>query len=312
MGKALAVGVIAVAVAAVPAGAGMGDVWKTLRRPLHIPRIESGAPCPVSKRLESARVYPVLAREDSNPVLRFNSPARPGAIDYGSPWSGQKVMWVVRANYRGPVLVRGRQVDGPHSLRFEHGQIPQTERRFARARSDGEQRYPSTTRIRSPGCYAYQVDGIGFSRVFVFEARVTGPATADEALAALEARGLPMQASGSFRSLAFDSFVGGLIGRRFENPSGEIVLWQFPTFDAVHRLLITGQGRSVRVSSPGGSGEADIFCLVDPGSDAPCTRVEAPAPHWYRNGTVLALYVGSDPAMLETMEALLGEQFAGV
>ncbi|MBA2462339.1 MAG: hypothetical protein H0V45_11335 [Actinobacteria bacterium] len=31
---------------------------------------------------------------------------------------------------------------------------------------------PSLTRLRAPGCYAYQVDGRTFSYVIVFEARV--------------------------------------------------------------------------------------------------------------------------------------------
>lgn len=30
---------------------------------------------------------------------------------------------------------------------------------------------PSGTYVRAPGCYAYQVDGFGFSEVIVFEAR---------------------------------------------------------------------------------------------------------------------------------------------
>ena len=38
---------------------------------------------------------------------------------------------------------------------------------------DVGQRYrPSYTRVRGPGCYAYQVDGTSFSRVIVFEAIV--------------------------------------------------------------------------------------------------------------------------------------------
>lgn len=33
---------------------------------------------------------------------------------------------------------------------------------------------PSFTRVREPGCYAYQVDGLGFSYVIVFEAKPFG------------------------------------------------------------------------------------------------------------------------------------------
>ena len=293
------------------ASAGPGDVWKKLHRPLHIPRIDSEARCPVSKNIESAPVYPVLAREDGNPVLRFDFRARPGSIDYGSPWSGQKVMWVVRPKHRAPMLIRGRQLDGARVLRFEHGQIPRTERRLPGARTGQERRYPSTTRIRAPGCYGYQVDGPGFSHVFVFEAKLSGPVNVDEVLDALRARGLPMEPAGPFRSMGFDYLVR-ITGQRFENPAGEIVLWQFPTFRAVHGLLIQAQGRDVEVlTKPAGSVIAAIFCVVDPATPETCDFFDVPPPHWYRNGTALALYLGSDPATLKTMEDLLGEQFAG-
>src|SRR5262245_40461438 len=101
--SAVAAIVLGVAGAALPTSS---DVWQRLRRPLHMPGIDSGAPCPVSGELESSRVYPALPREEGKPVLRFDYPARPGTVDYGSPWSGEKVTWVVRGNYRGPVLIR--------------------------------------------------------------------------------------------------------------------------------------------------------------------------------------------------------------
>jgi hypothetical protein len=169
-------------------------------------------------------------------------------------------------------------------------------------------------RIASPGCYAFQVDGLGFSRVIVFEVKANGPANADEVVGALKARGLAMQPSGSFRSFAFDYFFDGLQGSRFQNPGGEIVLWQFPTFDAVHALLIADQGTSlIELLQPGGTrvGSA-IFCLVDPQSDQPCSYVDVAPAHWYRTGSALGLYLGTNRAMLETMENVLGEQFAGV
>lgn len=35
------------------------------------------------------------------------------------------------------------------------------------------------------------------------------------------------------------------------------------------------------------------------------------APHFYKTGRVIVLYVGSDPAMLDLLEEVLGSQFAG-
>jgi hypothetical protein len=70
--------------------------------------------------------------------------------------------------------VRGHQLDGPDELRFENGSPgfteeqrlhPATELRFV-----GGYIRPAVTRARTLGCYAYQVDGLGFSRRIVFRA----------------------------------------------------------------------------------------------------------------------------------------------
>jgi hypothetical protein len=37
----------------------------------------------------------------------------------------------------------------------------------------GAEGHPSATRVRSPGCYAYQVDGPGFSYPIVFRAELS-------------------------------------------------------------------------------------------------------------------------------------------
>ena len=178
---------------------------------------------------------------------------------------GQNVVWVVRGSHRGPVLIRGRQLDDSHDVRFERGQIPVRERRIQKARHRGYPRaYSSVARIASPGCYAFQVDGLGFSRVIVFEVKANGPANADEVVGALKARGLAMQPS----------------------------------------LIELLQPGGTRVGSA-------IFCLVDPQSDQPCSYVDVAPAHWYRTGSALALYLGTNRAMLETMETVLGEQFAG-
>jgi hypothetical protein len=98
----------------------------------------------------------------------------PKQLWYGSKWGGQKVLWIARPTYRGPVLIRGRQLDGPHELRFERGLSPVREMRLASIGGStgdtGWQNLPSFTRLRAAGCYAWQVDGTSFSRVIVFRA----------------------------------------------------------------------------------------------------------------------------------------------
>jgi hypothetical protein len=89
----------------------------------------------------------------------------------GSPWSGARVTWTAASSYAGPILIRGRQLDGPSAVGFGEGHVPYDELQFP---PGGTRQWPTFTRIRAPGCYAYQVDGTSFSTVIVFKA-ATGP-----------------------------------------------------------------------------------------------------------------------------------------
>ncbi len=42
----------------------------------------------------------------------------PSSVFTNKSWGGAKVLWAVDSAVDGPVLVRGRQLDGPHELRF--------------------------------------------------------------------------------------------------------------------------------------------------------------------------------------------------
>ncbi len=159
-----------------------GTVLVTLRaRPLRLPALAPGARCPVSAgrtfprgpRMFSARFTAVgtgpvyLA---PGPTVTFEFPPSPGSIGEGSGWSAAKVGWVVRSPYAGPMLIRGRRLDGPQELRFDRylgeylygqgGPRPDPDMAY-RDSSDAKQLrvYLGELRLRSPGCYAVQVDG---------------------------------------------------------------------------------------------------------------------------------------------------------
>jgi len=118
--------------------------------------------------------YPSLS---SPGAVEFFYPPLQQQVDfYGSGWGGNKVLWWVARSYRGPVLIRGRQLDGPHLVRFDRGVPPAREIRI-RPYAGGYYRIhardrPSYTRLEAAGCYAYQIDGLGFSRLIVFEGRI--------------------------------------------------------------------------------------------------------------------------------------------
>lgn len=145
-------------------------------RELAIPRLEDGEPCPRTKGRKLSRhfapglgvgpAYPVgLGREgvldELEPPERFDS----------EEWAGQKVLWVVDPRYDGPVLIRGRQLDGPNEVRFDEGDVPPKQIWLPAEDAPDERWRERPSRLKGSGCYGYQVDGPNFSLVIVFEAK---------------------------------------------------------------------------------------------------------------------------------------------
>jgi hypothetical protein len=154
-------------------------------RPLHIESLTAGEACPTSRPhgispdfgpgLGDGPVYPVGFSKKG--VLRFLYPPPKNSTFAGSVWGGEKVLWVSDPNYDGPILIRGQQVDGPNRVQFGQGSavlLPELafEGESADNWTGSWRNFPSYTRLRAPGCYAYQVDGAGFSDVIVFKAAV--------------------------------------------------------------------------------------------------------------------------------------------
>jgi hypothetical protein len=162
------------------------DVWQKLHRPLHIPRLAVGSACPTAAPRPAPRPYvgttfgpgpafPGGINENGRPVLRYLDPIPPSSGWYGSGWFGNKVLWYA-TRYRGPVLIRGRQLDGDNELRFSLGFEMSASRLELHLRAKTPTTgLPSSTRVRAPGCYGYQIDGRRFSYVIVFEAKPDRP-----------------------------------------------------------------------------------------------------------------------------------------
>lgn len=168
-----------------------GD-YGPLRRPLHLPRLGPDDRCPspephrivagVAPGLGTGPVYPVGF--GARGMLHFEYPPPRNSEFAGSGWGGEKILWTVSPRYRGPVLIRARQLDGQNEVRLgvDSGTVNR-ELRFpgnttsaTHAGSPKGWRYfPSYTRLRASGCYAYQVDGTTFSRVIIFRAEAWLP-----------------------------------------------------------------------------------------------------------------------------------------
>ena len=167
------------------------DPWQDLRRPLHLPDVAPGEPCPVSPVDEGVdwETAGIFGGSGTGP-----GPIYPG-LGGGDPpghivatkehandrWFATKVFWYATPGYRRPALLRGARLDGPGPLRFTQplqrgGPVPGLrlrgfdKREDAQWRPPGARGRPSGVYIKRPGCYGVQIDGTRFSRVVIFSA----------------------------------------------------------------------------------------------------------------------------------------------
>jgi hypothetical protein len=160
-----------------------GSEWAALHRPLHLPVLAAGATCPVSRidrRIDWPRAH-IFGRTGIGPGpvyagLGFQEGRLHATPDsqYGGRWFGEKVFWYVLPRYRGPVLLRGRRLDGPQRLGFDGTSSPDAELRIPpldsvawQGQAPGSRGVPSALRVLAAGCYGIQIDGAGFSRTLV-------------------------------------------------------------------------------------------------------------------------------------------------
>ena len=144
--------------------------WTELAaRPLQLPAVTAGARCPTS----STRPIPGTAPgAGGGPVYAVGT--NPLPIDP----RGAKVLFTAAPEYKAPALIRGRRLDGPEVIRFtSNGSAVWEELRFptntgvtSEHSELGWRDLPSDVFVTTPGCYAYQVDGVGFTTTIVFEA----------------------------------------------------------------------------------------------------------------------------------------------
>jgi hypothetical protein len=152
--------------------------WDVLsRRPLTDLRVTPGEACPVTTETGQVGRWAGLGPGPAYPMGTHSviTVLFPPPEGWGVEWSGTKRVWLLDTRYTSRALVRGRQLDGPNELRFVHGYPGFTAAKILNPvrelRIEGNDA-PSLTRVRAPGCYAYQVDGRTFSYLVVFEARI--------------------------------------------------------------------------------------------------------------------------------------------
>ena len=156
--------------------------WRALeQRPLSLQSIAPGTTCPkLSGHVVSPAFGYVLGDGPAYPFWTVGSAI--GAIQASVLDS---VQWYIDPSYTGPVLVRGRQLDGSGVLTFEGGldqlhyqgnwrdapPLPALRLMGGSAYASGGSQWASFathTNIPGDGCYAYQVDGTSFSYTLTF------------------------------------------------------------------------------------------------------------------------------------------------
>jgi hypothetical protein len=162
--------------------------WQTLaRRPLSLAALAAGATCPtgpgvphggIGEALGDGPVYVLRGQLGLEATLRGPPPSHFGS----EVWGGDSNILALDPALRGLVLVRGAQLDGTNDVGVGDRSVSSANVRvLIHPGSDGWTRHNAFTRVRAPGCYAYQVDGIRaqgsamFTQIIVFIA--TPPST---------------------------------------------------------------------------------------------------------------------------------------
>jgi hypothetical protein len=168
-------------------------------RPLNQPALAADGSCPSDA---SHDVKPVVTSGKGGPNFGFGpGPAYLSGITQLYPGAFDNEVWMIDAGYRGPVLIRGHQVNGGGIVSFQPpttfagtnfsgAGAPPPGQAVASVTIDGtavpfyseldlpaaDPAYPTNswrlffarTHIEAPGCYTFQLDGLTFSSGIVF------------------------------------------------------------------------------------------------------------------------------------------------
>lgn len=170
-------------------------------RSFNAPTVGGDQTCPITQSHQDLNVV-VTGPKGKGPNFGFGAgPAYLSGITQLYPGAFDNEVWLIKPSYRGPVLVRGRQVNGAQIVSFQEpttfpdsgfssaGTLPPgqpvamvtiegTATPFygeldlpAASMSDAQgywRMFFARTHIESPGCYAFQLDGLAFSIVITF------------------------------------------------------------------------------------------------------------------------------------------------
>jgi hypothetical protein len=160
-----------------PPDTGEAAIAALIGRPMRLPKVAPGAPCPVSGVTERSPVaqaadarglgkgplYPITFYIGENATVRLGEIGAEGLHE-------MKVVWATSAGYKGPVVVRVGRLDGVGRghVRLFYDESAARGDAVVFPPTDFPSDFPSSTSVSGPGCYAYQLDGADLEEVIVF------------------------------------------------------------------------------------------------------------------------------------------------
>ena len=162
-----------------------GPIPSTLNRPLHFPMLRPGQRCPASHG------RPITIGDDTGtelgtgPVRVLTGASRHGVASLlahtnAPPWLGLKTTWFSVPGYQGPFVIRAKRLGRPGQVAQDGIPpviaplvVPPGPTITTVPLSNGRAGYReviTVLSVKSPGCYAWQVDGLRFSEIIVIRA----------------------------------------------------------------------------------------------------------------------------------------------
>jgi hypothetical protein len=159
-----------------------GQVPDLLKRALHYPILETRDACPATAGapVDTYTHYFYGIALGDGPVrvaVGNHGDLLKGQVQVGSTgtpgWSALETLWFAMPSYDGPFVVRGERLGGSGSINVDGSATnpaPLVVPPGPTANTEGGIRVaPVSTWVTSPGCYAWQVDGLTFSYVIVVD-----------------------------------------------------------------------------------------------------------------------------------------------
>jgi hypothetical protein len=172
-----------------------GSVPSALRQPFRVPLLRPGEACPATPGSRFTTGYiggPEMGTAPVRAEIGNQVDLRDGRIVLGTTnvrgWFGIEIMWYSLPSYDGPWSVRAVRLSGGGRIDLGSGPNALPARAPGRGgsplsptalvvppgptinTSDGYRTDPRTTWVTAPGCYAWQVNGLNFSQLIVFQA----------------------------------------------------------------------------------------------------------------------------------------------